>query len=437
MLIFIALGLSGCARNGLSDTAVSSDTSPITVDTGSEVEDSGPYDAVLTGLVTVELYDIDANGERVEIDETTLSSFPFGKVWVTASTSEDGSIGSDTIKTPTLGGDTFSVDVAMEEAGGVTLYAQLDQYVDGVLGSNDPIGNYHSTVKISASEVLSGLDITIDAYYDVDGSDGGGGGGVGCGGSGDGVGGGAGCTICTVSGDALITRSYAGGQVAVMLMGTDGTGPWNVQWVNPTSSGSGASAPYSLSTCGGLEYDLVGAWDSDGDDLITPADAWGAYIESTDVDGNPVIISDQTGMDIQIPLGGSPFGAFPFVSIQGELSVLDGAFGDYPENSTVHVAALKYRPDGDLTMDELNELSYGVQSYTWDEINAESVLSYNLTVPAGTIVYLWAFVDADGDEVLNGPKEPVASADGSTGKLPTGSSDVTQNMELGAYTPDE
>ncbi len=437
MLIFLALGLSGCARNGLSDTALSTDTSPIGVGMDPEAEDKGPYDAVLTGLVRVELYDIDADGERVEIDETTLSYFPFGKIWVTASSAEDGSIGSDTIKTPTLGGDTFSVDVAMEESGSVTLYAQLDQHVDGVLGSNDPIGKHPSTVTISASEVLSGLDIIIDAYYDVDGSDGGGGGGVGSGGAGDGAGGGGGCVFGTVSGDAMITRSYAGGQVAVMLMGTDGTGPWNVQWLDPTSSGSGATAPYSVSTCIGLEYDLVGAWDSDGDDLITPADPWGAYIESTDVDGNPVIISDQTGMDIQIPLGGSPFGAFPFVSIQGKLSVLDGVFGDYPENSTVHVAALKYRPDGDLTMDELNELAYGVQSYTWDEVNGESVLSYNLTVPAGTIVYLWAFVDADGDEVLNGPKEPVASADGSSGKLPTGSSDVTQNLQLGAYTPDE
>ena len=423
LLPIFALAIVGCIKDEAGETGNSTDTNPIGVDTGSEGE-SGPYSAVLTGVVKVELYDIDADGERVEIDEATLSSFPFGKVWVTASNPEDGSIGSDTIKTPTLGGDTYSVDVELDEAGSVTLYAQLDRYVDGVLGSNDPIGTYPSSVTISASETLSSLNITIDAYYDIDGSDGGGGGG--------------GCTSAAISGDALITRSYGGGDVAVMLMGTDGEGPWNVDWVNPTSSGSGASAAYSINSCLNSEYDLIGAWDSDGDDLITPADTWGSYIEATDVDGNPVSVgSDQSGMDIQIPLGGSPFGAFPFVSIAGEISVRDAAFGDYPENSSVHVAALKYRPNGDLSMEELKELAYGVQSYDWDEINAESVLPYNLTVPAGTIVYLWAFVDADDDGMINGPKEPVASADGSSGKLPTGSADITQNLELGAYTPDE
>ncbi|MFT5586751.1 MAG: hypothetical protein ACI9VR_004353 [Cognaticolwellia sp.] len=422
MPILLALALSGCTKGNTGDTGPSTDTNPIEVDTGVE-EDVGPYDAVLTGLVTVQLYDIDADGERIEIDESELSSFPFGKIWVTASTSEDGSIGSDTIKTPTLGGDTYSLDVSVEEAGSVTLYAQLDRHADGVLGSYDPIGTYPSSVSISASETLSSLNVTIDAYYDIDGSDGGGG---------------PGCSTASLSGDALITRSYAGGDVAVMLMSTDGMGPWNVNWVSPVASGSGASAAYSINSCLDSEYDLVGAWDSDGDDLITPADTWGAYIEATDVDGNPVSAgSDQTGMDIQIPLGGSPFGAFPFVSIEGEVTVRDAGFGEYPENSTVHVSALKYRPDGDLTMAELNELAYSVQSYTWDQINGESVLPYSLTVPAGTIIYLWAFVDADNDGVLNGPKEPVASADGSTGKLPTGSADITQNMELGAYTPDE
>lgn len=423
-ILLLLSALSGCTKDDTGETGTNTDTNPVVVDDTGEV-DTGPYNATLTGTVKVELYDIDADGERVEIDESTLSSFPFGKVWVTASNAEDGSIGSDTIKTPALGGDSYSVDVELEEAGNVTLYAQLDRTVDGVLGSNDPIGTYPSQISISASETLSTLDITIDAYYDIDGSDGGGGGGTGCDSAG-------------LSGDVLITRSYAGGEVAVMLMGTDGTGPWNVEWVTPTSSGSGATAPYGISTCVNSEYDLVGAWDRDGDDLITPADTWGAYIEATDVDGNPVSTStDQTGMDIQIPLGGNPFGAFPFVSVSGELAVRDGGFGDYPEGSSVYVAALKYRPNGDLTMEELNELAYGVESFAWDEINGQSVLPYNMTVPAGTIIYLWAFVDADLDGVLNGPQEPVASADGSTGKLPVGSSDVTQDMELGAYTPDE
>ena len=421
MPILIALALSGCTKDETADSGSSTDTNPIVVDTGGE--EGGPYNAVLTGLVKVELYDIGSDGERIEIDETALSSFPFGKVWVTASNPDDGSIGSDTIKTPTLGGDTYSLDVELEEAGSVTLYAQLDRYVDGVLGSNDPIGTYPTSVSISASETLSSLNITIDAYYDIDGSDGGGG---------------SGCTAVALSGDALITRSYAGGDVAVMLMSTDGTGPWNVDWVSPVASGSGASAAYSIGSCLNSEYDLIGAWDSDGDDLITPADTWGAYIEETDVDGNPVQVgSAQSGLDVQIPLGGSPFGAFPFVSISGEISVGDGAFGDYPENSSVHIAALKYRPDGDLSMAELNELAYGVQSYDWDEINGQSLLSYNMTVPAGTIVYLWAFVDADNDGVLNGPSEPVASAGGSTGKLPIGSTDISQDLELGAYTPEE
>lgn len=418
-------GLSGCSKDS-AGTDTSIDTSPVVVDdTGDTGGEACPCDATITGTVKVDIYDYDADGNFVDVDESSLSSFPFGAVWVAASDSDEAILGSDTIKAPSLSGDSYSLDVSVDEAQDLTLYGRLDYWVDGIIGSTEPVGTYPQPVSISATETQSGLDITILAYWDVDGSDGGGTGGPGC-------------TTVDISGDVLITRSYAGGDVATMLLGTDGSGPYHSTWDTPTASGSGASAAYTLPVCAGEgEHKLVAAWDSDGDDLITAADTWGAYISEPDTDGNPISVgsSDLSGHDIQVPLGDeSPFGAFPFLSISGSLSVQDGSFADYPEGTTLYVAALKYRPDGDLAVSKLKELAYGMDSWDYADFSTESSLPYSMTVPAGTIVYLWAYADIDGDGVVNGPGEPVASYGGSTGKLPTGSEDTTADLELGAYS---
>ena len=66
----------------------------------------------------------------------------------------------------------------------------------------------------------------------------------------------------------------------------------------------------------------------------------------------------------------------------------------------------------------------------------EGVL-WDLVVPANTIVYLWAFVDADGDGMVNESDEPVASGgvDGA-GTLPTGDEGQT-DIRLGPRTEEE
>ncbi len=118
----------------------------------------------------------------------------------------------------------------------------------------------------------------------------------------------------------------------------------------------------------------------------------------------------------------------PFVRLSGTVALQNGSLSDLPEGATVYVAALKYRPDGQLSVAELqNAYDYDV----FDEPSGSS-LDWGLTVPADSIVYLWAYVDMDGDGVVNESGEYVASGgEDDNGKLPTGStgvSDIDMNL---------
>jgi hypothetical protein len=390
-------------------------------DTADEDEESR-LEGTISGTVTVQLYTTGEDGEREELswEDGTGGVFPFGKIYVAAYyEDEDGGqryVGDTVISSPSIDGNAYTIDARMD--GGedgereVYVYAVLDYYADNIVGNNEPKGSWPSSISFVADTEAEDVDITIlSPIYS---------------------GGGGSCDTVTISGDATITQSYNGGDVAVLLVDTAGNGPYHSTMVTPEEDGGGASADYDLYSCAGYgDMVLKGVWDKTGNGMFDPRDRWGAYIVEADVDGNPIHVGSDnlTGYEIQIPLGNeSGISLVPFVRLSGTVALQNGSLSDLPEGATVYVAALKYRPDGQLSVAELqNAYDYDV----FDEPSGSS-LDWGLTVPADSIVYLWAYVDMDGDGVVNESGEYVASGgEDDNGKLPTGStgvSDIDMNL---------
>ena len=436
ILIALSLGCIGHTHDDDDDSASTDDSSPTGVDSGTPSDDTGNAGEVhgeLRGTVTVQLYTYDDDGELEYLswEDAYDDTWRFGSIWVTAY-EDDGTgreiyHGSDAILGPETGPNEYTIDVNLESARELRLYAQVDYWCDGILGSSEPTGIYPDAVLVQHGDSHDDLDITILApYYDFD-SGGGGGGGAWCG-----------TDPVTISGDVLITAGYAGGVAAAMLLDTNNNGPYHWDYTTPVSNGSGATGPYSFYSCANYgEMKLVGAHDRDGDTLITPMDRWGAYITAPDVDGNPIAVggSDLTEMDIQVPLGNgdSPFDIVPFITIAGDVSVADGVFDDLPAGSSVYVAALKYRPSGEISVATLEEQAYDLEAWTAAEIAGQTDMGYSLNVPANTIVYLWAYADEGSNGLVNESGEHVASGgENDAGKFPTGASNSNgQDLELG------
>jgi len=437
-MILIPLTLGCIGHHDGGDSAATDDSTPSSdagADSGTPGDDTGnagEVDGTLNGTVTVQLYTYDADGELKYISWSDAydDTWRFGGIWVTAYEEGGGGHeiyhGSDAILGPETGPNEYSIDVSLEEAKELRLYAQVDYWGDGILGSSEPTGIYPDAVLVQHGDSHDDLDITILApYYDFD--------------SGSGGNGGAWCGTdpVTISGDVLITAGYSGGMAVAMLLDENGAGPYHWDYTTPVSNGSGATGPYAMTSCASYgNMNLVGAHDRDGDTLITPMDRWGAYITAPDVDGNPISIgtSDLEEMDIQVPLGDgeSPFDIVPFVTISGTVTVGDGDFDALPTGSSVYVTALKYRPTGDIAVATLEDESYDIQSWTAAEIAGQTSLDYSLSAPANTIVYLWAYADEGSNGTVNENEERVASGgDNDAGKFPTGAGNSNnQGLEL-------
>ncbi len=425
-------GLLGCSGKTTLDEAPISgtDSDSVSEDSGDDTaEDSGidaesRLDGTISGTVRVQLYTTGADGEREELswEDGTGGSFPFGSIYVAAYyDDEDGAqryVGDTVISSPSIEGNAYTIEASMDggEAGqrDVYVYAVLDYYADSIIGNNEPTGTHPSAVSFVADTEAEGVDVTIlSSTYSTDTST---------------------CSTLTISGDATITQTYIDGDVAVLLMDTAGNGPYHSARLYPEEDGGGASGDYALSSCVGYgEMVLMGVWDKTGNGMFDPRDRWGAYIAEPDVDGNPISVGsqDMTGYDVQIPLGSSGgISLLPFVRLTGTVALQGGDLSDLPEGATVYVAALKYRPDGQLSVSELED------AYDYDVFTepSGSALEWGLTTPADTIVYLWAYVDLDGDGIVNESGEYVASGgEDDNGKLPTGSSGAN-NIDMNLAT---
>lgn len=390
-----------------------------------------PIHGQIRGMVSVQFYRDTAMGrEYVDWADTPWpDSFPFGSIFVAAvQATETGGLkyrGDDTVMAPVNTGDEYALTVELPESGEVNLTATLDFNRDGVLSTSEPYGVHPDQIIVTDGSKVGDKDIVILVDYDYAYAYFfGGGGGGGC------------STYITLSGDAILTSPWAGGDVAVLAYDTAGNGPYDgFARGEPTTSGGGAEMPFQLGLCNVSSQDVVirGAWDRNGNELIDPADLWGALISKPDVDGNPLTVgtTDIAGLEVQIPLGDGEYdlSVVPFVRISGSVLYEGGAsFDGLPAGSNVYAAALLYRPTGDITVSYFRRTAYSVSEWEPSDYAGKTSLPYAMWVPTNTIVYIWGFVDhgPTPDGVVNTPDEIVGSGgSGVDGRTPIGRTDLS------------
>lgn len=406
-------------------------------DDGDGGEDDEPkIAATVTGTVSVEVYEtIDGVYTEVDVNERYGGVYPFGAIFVGAyddptNSGSERYRGIDTLSSPGFGPDPFSLDVLVHSEGPVHVYAAVDANANAVVDSTDPIGVWPVEVEI----VDGGLteDVAIRVVVNLDNYKGGG--GSGC--CGDGTS--EGCTV-TVSGEVEVDHGFSGTGLA-MILGTDGSGPHYADWFEATGHGDASTGEYAISMCQNIgSVKLIGAIDENGNGLIDPADTYGAYVTAPDTDGNPIQVAttDLTEHTIQIPLYGADgqpldngIEVIPFVRLYGSIASALGTFDDFGAGSTLHVAALKYRPNTSFGTSVFDAGAYDYQTFAWGDLSGESAVDYQLLVPANVELYLWAYVDTDIDGTVNEVGEPVGSAPALEGALSTGSSNIAMDITV-------
>tara|TARA_R110000803_G_scaffold112011_1_gene180449 strand:- start:1185 stop:2489 length:1305 start_codon:yes stop_codon:yes gene_type:complete len=426
MIIFATATMIGC---GDKDTGSESDDSA--TDTNTAADDTsapiGVEDLIsgtISGTVTVQLYETGLDGERDELDWEDSAywngvgiDWPFGAIYVGAYHT-NASANADYVGSTVIN-DAVSVNpyVLYWQAVGensVWVYASIDKYSDLVVGSSDPRGVYPIELPLTEGDSITGADITIIATHRS--------------------GTGSACDLLTVSGDAEVTVAYESGNVATMIVSTEGNGPYHVTVDSPEATATGATSSHELTSCQSYgDMKIVGAWDQNNDGLFAPDDTWGTYAQSG-VDLNPVTIgaTDLTDVNLEIPFGDTPgVNVVPFVSLSGLVNVTGGVFDDLPAGTTVYVAALKYRPTGGFDITTTDSV-YDMDTFSWPDLTGETNKAFSLTVPAGTTAYLWAYADVDVDGNVNESGEHVASGGADdNGRVDIGTSSVTDiNLSL-------
>ncbi|RME28363.1 MAG: hypothetical protein D6798_02585 [Deltaproteobacteria bacterium] len=421
-LLFVATmpTLVGCGDKdddgddgGVGDGGVADDGGAADSGAGDSAEPE-PIHGTVTGRITVELYDYQT-GDAVSWDE--YDSFPFGPIFVAAYKEVTDDKGETRLEykgqtallapTPSSEGDEFEVNVTLQVEGNVHFYAALDWDRDTVIGSDEPRGVYPSAVAIEDGGTVEDVDMTIVAPVNT---------------------GGGSCEATTeIRGEALITSTWVDGDVAVMTTTVDGIGPIHSTRLTPTPDGAGASGNYVLTVCAGTgQNNLIGAWDSNGNEILDPADRWGTYLSAPDTDGNPITIGSTVLKDhlVQIPYGDAGgLSVYPFVSASGTLTWAGGSFDGLPAGTIIHALALKYRPSGDVAVADLE--AYDQVTWTEAEFAGRTSLDWELGLPINSVAFLWFYADTDGDGVVNEVDEPVGSAGSSDGRFPTGTTSST------------
>jgi hypothetical protein len=422
--------LPGESDNTDPDTDSGSDG---TTDTDDE-KDPDPITATVRGTVEVELVQI-VDGEREPVDTSQLSSVPYGDIFVGGYDDPDGDgsenyRGTTAVSSPDFGPNEFEMSITMTEDGEITVYAIVDENGNTVIESVEPVGVWPDPVEITDGAVITDVAIKIVAEYDPYSS--GGGSGSGSGGSGED------CNL-VVSGPATVGIDYEGSGIA-MLVDTSGNGPL---YFNIFDVAADDDASYAMTdVCAELgSVQLIGAIDSNQNNLFDPADLSGAYVTSPDTNGNPIFVdtADLTDYELQIPIISPTTGEpednsieiVPFVRLSGEITYDSGTFDDLDPGSKIYVVALKYRPNTSVAASTAISNSFDYQVFDWTDLAGQSAVTYQLMVPGNAETYLWAYADTDLDGTLNEVGEPVASAGNSTGYVATGTTSATYNMIMG------
>ena len=435
-------GLSG----GDADTDTDADAdADADADGGSSDDGDG---ANVRGMITVELYEHDDDGARVYVpwDEAVGEDgdFPFGSIFVAGFRSNEEGVESYydqyTITRPHTDGDFYALSVDPSATSVVNVYAAIDVRSDGIVGSAEPMGIHPSDIIIEDGTEADDVNVSILIDWERWGPGGWGWYQSGSGGPHD-----AGCDIVSMSGPVEITVPYGGGNGQVMTLDTRGNGPYKIDPFTPIATPDGAEADYQLGLCEDSgQLMVVGAYDSNGNGLIDPSDLWGAYASETGVDGNPVTIEDESIRDatVEIPLndGVSPLNIIPFVQLSGTANAVSAStfagMSEVEDGAALYIAAMKYRMNAEFPISAF-ENAYDFKVWGPDALGSSSSVDWRLMVPANTVVYLWAYVDVDGNFMVNEVSEPVASSGGdSTGALRIGDEDQA-DIELNLVPADD
>ena len=365
----------------------------------------------INGTVTVTLYEYDDLGNIIFIpweDTCFGDTFPYGDIFVTAystdeKTGTENYYADDTLTDPETDGslNTFTFDVDTDQVGEVRLYAVLDKWGNRVIEPDDPMGIYAEPITLQDGEIINDVNIEILTQYWC-GSEGGSGTACpdcppswGSGGScyywdgtqwvyNDEICSGVGCDeTVTMGGDLELAVPYNGiGDVGTFLLypGTE-----YVWWVTPdiavTGDSTGASGDWGYTYCANAgTYETRGVWDDNNNGLYDPSDTWGQPVDN---DGSPVgsITFGDTDEDVTmlIPVGGSEFNLVPFVRLSGTLTSDTGNFEEMLEESpdgSLYIVLGKYRPNGDVAIDEL-DLGYDYEIYLSEDLVGQSSVEFN------------------------------------------------------------
>ena len=408
------------------------DTDDTDADTGDD--EPPPVTAVIRGTVEVQLYQI-VDGERVDVDESQLTSFPYGAIFVGSFDDPDADgrenyRGNTHVPSPIFGANTFELTVTLEAEGTVQVYASLDEDRNTIIESSEPLGLWPADIEVTDGATIEDIKLIIDVEYDPDDGSG----------SGSGSGSGDGCDL-VVSGPATVGTGYEGPALA-MIADMSGNGPIHYDIFDVTSDGSGGgTGTYSMDVCPSLgSVQLLGSIDSNGNDLFDPADTSGAYVTAPDTNGNPIYVdaADLTDYELQIPIINPTTGEeednsislVPFVRLTGTVMHGAGTFDELDPGSKVYVAALKYQPNTSVSVSSVVSSSFDIHEFEWAELSGQSSITYQLMVPGNAETYLWAYADSDLDGTLNEVGEPVGSAGAGSGYIATGTSDAVYDIVM-------
>ena len=152
-LTLTGLLLIGCGDKdpGYIDTDVGTDDTDdtdttSTDDTDDTDEPMEPVQATAEGVVRVQLYTEDEDGDRTFIswDDAYGGAYPFGSIFLTTFTEgKSGDIdyyGSTVVSAGDVDpntGNPYTITVNLSETGTVNLYAAVDYWDDGIIGTDE------------------------------------------------------------------------------------------------------------------------------------------------------------------------------------------------------------------------------------------------------------------------------------------------------------
>lgn len=367
---------------------------------GSETGDTdtdlpeGP--AVIRGTVTASLYTTGASGELEDLSWTDATGdvYAYGNIFVAAYAMDsvtDSEVYLDTfvIEAPSTTGDAYELTVEEpQEYEEIYVYAAMDYAGDGILGTWEPQAVYPGSLELAPlEEVEVNLEITTPWL----------------------TGGGGGPATVGASGNATLNYAYAGERCFAMFYDWQNSGPWYYSSFYGTNQGDGtATGTFSVAVAQNYGASrLMGACDSNQNTLIDPQDRWGEAVDAG-ISANPMVIAeaDFSEITLEIPFDGSRSTTTPFVLLEGAAtSPVD--FSTYA-GGTLHIVAMRTPRSGDIDVTDF-ALAYDTVAISGAELTGAAI-PYRFVVPPHKTVYLWAYLDTDGDGIANEGGEPLGSS---------------------------